>query len=47
MSKLDFVRQIGFMPRDGRNLRIRIYNKNTDIQIDSKLKVDSLSPPGI
>ena len=47
MSKLDLVKQTGHMPRDEWNLRIRLYNTQTDIQINSELKVNSLSLPGI
>lgn len=47
MSKLNFIKETGFMPRDGWSLRIRLYNANSDIQINSELKIDSLSPPGI
>jgi hypothetical protein len=47
MTKLDLVRQTGNMPRDGWNLRIKVFNIHTGIQLNSELKVDSLSPPGI
>ena len=47
MSKLDFLKQTGQMDSDIWNLKIRVFNTSTDIQIDSEIKIDSLTAPEI
>jgi hypothetical protein len=47
MSKLDQVLRTGNISRDSWNLKIRIFNIESDIQVDSEVKFDSLSDAGI
>ncbi len=41
MSKLDHVLRTGRMPDDQWNLRIRIYNTQTGVQVNSKIEIDN------
>lgn len=43
MSKLTLVNRAGKMEDDRWNLSIKIYNKNTDVQMNASLKADSLT----
>jgi hypothetical protein len=43
MSKLDNVKKTGYVTSDKWNVRIKIYNTNTDNQINSNLKANNLT----
>lgn len=47
MSKIDQITRTGQMSNDLWSLKIKIYNVNTDAQIDSKIIIDSLSGENI
>nr|WP_321453082.1 hypothetical protein [uncultured Carboxylicivirga sp.] len=43
MTKIDLVTQTGNMQKDSWSLRIKLFNTQTEIQLSSKIIVDSLS----